>query len=140
MAENQGNSKGNVVPATTRGGGRGGNIINVPNPPVITDQAAQNVASQLSAQILNKTNVMLKQEIIKLPEFYGQPNKDTIKAMDLISRIDKCQVSNDLNDITTNANFRLCLWGEAEEWLTSKARHLRLTPEQKTWTRIRPIF
>ncbi len=50
--------------------------------PVIADQAAQNVASQLSAQILNKTNVMLKQEIIKLPEFYGQPNKDTIKAMD----------------------------------------------------------
>ncbi len=32
--------------------------------------------------------------------------------------------------------FCLCLRGEAEKWLASTARHLELTPAQKTWTRI----
>jgi UDP-2,3-diacylglucosamine pyrophosphatase LpxH len=94
----------------------------------------------LAQQILNNINIKLKKEVIKLPGFYGQSNKDTIFAMDFISRIDKCQISNDWNDIATYSNFWLCLHGEAKEWLASKARHLHLTLEQKTWTWIWPIF
>jgi hypothetical protein len=52
-------------------------------------------------------NVTLKQEVIKIPEFYGQTNKDTVSAMDFISRVDECQISNDWNDITTFTNFQL---------------------------------
>ena len=113
MAENQGNSNSNVIPGTSRGGG--GNNANVHNPLVVADHAAQNAAVQLAQQILNNINITLKKEVIKLPGFYGQSNKDTIFAMDLISRIDKCQISNDWNDIATYSNFWLCLHGEAKE-------------------------
>ena len=57
-----------------------------------------------------------------------------------MARIDECQIANDWNDTTTYANFSLCLRGEADEWLASKVRLLELTPAQKTWTRIRPLF
>jgi hypothetical protein len=116
------------------------NNANQANQTAIIDQAVQIAAAQLAQQILNITKDTLKQEVIKIPEFYGQTNKDTISAMDFISRVDKCQISKDWNDITTFANFRLCLRGEAERWLTSTIRHLCLMPEQKTWTRIRPLF
>jgi hypothetical protein len=98
---------------------------------VVIDPAKQNAVAQLAQQIMANTNLTLKQDVIKLPEFYGQVGKDTISAMDLISRIDKCQVSNDWNDITTFSNFRLVLWGEAKEWLASIICHLQLTPAQK---------
>jgi hypothetical protein len=38
---------------------------------VIIDPAAQNAAAQLAQRILTNTNVMLKQEIVKLPGFFG---------------------------------------------------------------------
>jgi hypothetical protein len=82
----------------------------------------------------------LKQEIVKIPEFFGEKAKDTVTAQEFILRIDEYQVSNDWNDTTTFANFQLCLRGEAEEWLSSTVRHLKLTAAQKTWTRIRPLF
>jgi hypothetical protein len=86
---------------------------------VVVDPAQQNAAAQLAQQILANTNVTLKQEVIKLSEFYGQTGKDTISAMKIISRIDRCHVSNDWNDVTTFASFQLCLRGEAKEWLAS---------------------
>ncbi len=82
----------------------------------------------------------LEQEVFKIPEFFGEKTKDTVTAQEFILRIDECQISNDWNDTTTFANFRLCLRGEAEEWLSSTVRHLKLTAAQKTWTRIRPLF
>jgi hypothetical protein len=82
----------------------------------------------------------LKQEIVIIPEFFGEKAKDTVTAQELISRIDECQVSNDWNNTMTFANFCLCLRGEAEEWLSSTVRLLNLTAAQKTWTRIRPLF
>ncbi len=86
---------------------------------VIIDQAAQNVAAPLAQQILANTNVTLKQEIVKILEYFGEKSKDTVTAQEFISRIDECQVSKDWNDTTTFPNFRLCLWGEAEKWLSS---------------------
>jgi hypothetical protein len=87
-------------------------------------------AAQLVQQILKNTNVTLKQEVIKLPELFGQARKDTISALDFISRIDECQVSNDWNNVTTYANFCLCLRGEAEKWVASKACYLELTSKR----------
>jgi hypothetical protein len=50
------------------GGSGAGHVVQNQN--VIIDPAAQNAAAQLAQRILTNTNVMLKQEIIKLPEFF----------------------------------------------------------------------
>jgi hypothetical protein len=92
---------------------------NQPIVPPASNNAAS--AAQLAHQILKNTNITLKQEVIKLPELFSQARKDTISTLDFISRIDECQVSNDWNNVTTNANFRLCLRGEAEKLLASKS-------------------
>jgi len=99
---------------------------------VIVDSAAQGADAQLAKQILANTNMTLKQEVVKLPEFYGQPEKDTISALDFISRIAECQISNEWNDVRTFSNFRLDLRGQADKWLTSTVCHLSLTVAQRT--------
>jgi hypothetical protein len=99
-----------------------------------------NDATHFAQQILANTNVTLKTEVVKLPEFYGQPDKDTISAMEFMARIDECQVTNEWNDTTTFSNFWLALRGQADKWLSSIVCHLQLTAAQKTWTRIQPIF
>jgi hypothetical protein len=123
-------------------GGSGANANNANNVAqnIVFNPAAQNTAARLTQQILANMNVTLKQEIVKIPEFFGEKAKDTVTVQEFISRIDECQVSNDWNDTTTFANFWLCLRGEAEEWLSSTVRHLKLTVAQKTWTWIRPLF
>jgi len=131
MAENQ-------PPNPVAGASGTGRVAQNQN--VIINLAVQNAAAQMAQQILANTNVMLKQEVVKIPEFFGEKSKDTVTAQEFISRIDKCQVSNNWNDTTTFANFCLCLRGEAEEWLSSKVCHLKLMAAQKTWTRIRPLF
>jgi hypothetical protein len=75
------------------------------NQNVVINPAAQGAAAQLAQQILANTNVTLKQEIVKIPEFFGKKAKDTVTAQEFILRIDECQVSNDWNDTTTFANF-----------------------------------
>ncbi len=69
-----------------------------------------------------------------------EEGKDTVTATQFMARINECQVANDWNDTTTYANFSLCLRGEADEWLASKVRLLKLTAAQRTWTRVRPLF
>jgi hypothetical protein len=96
--------------------------------------------ANLARQIQANTNVTMKTEVVKLPDFYGDPSKDTITALKLMARINKCQVSNEWNDIMTFSYFRLALCGQADKWLSSVVRHLQFTPAQKTWTRIRPSF
>jgi hypothetical protein len=99
-------------------GGSGGNNANVAQN-IMVNPAAQHAAAQLAQQILANINVTLRQEIVKIPEYYGEKTKDTVSAQEFINRINECQVSNDWNDTTTYANFRLCLRGKAEEWLSS---------------------
>ncbi len=50
------------------------------NQNIVVNPAAQNAAAQLAQQILANTNVTLKQEIIKIPEFFGEKAKDTDTA------------------------------------------------------------
>jgi hypothetical protein len=60
-------------------GGSGLNQQNVQNvqPPVQGNNDAANLAEQIQAN----TNVTMKTEVIKLPDFYGEPGKDTITAL-----------------------------------------------------------
>jgi hypothetical protein len=55
----------NPVPG---GSGRAGQVV---QQQVVVDPAAQNAAAQLAQQILANTNVTLRQEIVKIPEYYG---------------------------------------------------------------------
>jgi hypothetical protein len=102
-------------PNPVAGGSSLGNNANVAqnNAPVqqnvVVNPAAQQAAAQLAQQILANTNVTLKQEIVKIPEFFGEKGKDIVTAQEFVTRIDECQVSNDWNDTMTFANFRLCL-------------------------------
>jgi len=122
------------------GGSGTGRTVPVQAQNVVIDANAQAAAAQMAQQILANTNVTLKQELVKIPDFWGEKGKDTVTATQFMARIDECQVANDLKDTTTYANFSLCLRGEADEWLTSKVRLLELTAAQRTWTRVRPLF
>jgi hypothetical protein len=131
MAENGNN--GNPV-----AGGSGLNQQNVQqNQPAVQGNDG---TAQLARQIQANTNVTMKTEVVKLPDFYGEPGKDTVTALKFMARINKCQVTNKWNDITTFSYFRLALRGQADKWLSSIVRHLQLTAAQKTWTHIRPVF
>jgi hypothetical protein len=61
------------------GGSGQGNVINRQQN-IIVDPTAQGAAAQLAQQILANTNVTLKQEIVKIPEFWGEKGKDTVTA------------------------------------------------------------
>jgi hypothetical protein len=127
------NSNGNPV-----AGGSGLNQQNVQN--VQPPDQGNNDAANLARQIQANTNVMMKTEVIKLPDFFGEPGKDTITAHKFMARINECQVTNEWNYITTFLYLRLALRGQADKWLSSIVRHLQLTAAQKTWTHIRPVF
>jgi len=114
--------------------------VPVNNQNVVIDQNAQNAAAQMGQQILANTNVMLKQELVKIPDFWGEKSKDTITVTQFMARIDECQVANDWNDTTMYANFSLCLQGEANEWLAYTVRLHDLTAAKRTWTHIQPLF
>jgi hypothetical protein len=122
------------------GGSGTGRTVPVQAQNVVIDANAQAVAAQMAQQILAKTNVTLKQELSKFLIYRGKKGKDTVTATQFMARIDECQVANDWNDTTTYANFSLCLRGEADKWLASKVRLLKLKAAQRTWTRVRPLF
>ena len=121
------NGNGNPTP----GGSGTGRTVPVQAQNVVIDANAQAAAAQMAHQILANTNVTLKQELVKIPDFWGEKGKDTVTPTQFMARIDECQIANDWNDTTTYANFSLCLRGEADEWLASKVRLLDLTPAQK---------
>ncbi len=125
MAEN------NPPNSVTGGFGTGRNGV-PQNQNIVIDQVEQNLTAQLAQKILANTNVTLKQEMVKIPDFWGEEGKDTVTVTQFISSMDKCQVSNKLNHTTTFANFRLCLPGEADKWLAYTCRLLKLTLTQKT--------
>jgi hypothetical protein len=66
------NGIGNPVPG---GSGTGCNVpVQAQN--VVIDANAQAAASQMAQQILANTNVTLKQELVKIPDFWGEKGKD----------------------------------------------------------------
>jgi hypothetical protein len=60
------------------GGSGTGRNVPVNNQNVVIDQNAQNAAAQMAQQILANTNVTLKQELIKILDFWGEKSKDTV--------------------------------------------------------------
>jgi hypothetical protein len=100
MVDN-GNGNGNPV-----AGGSGLNQQNQQQPQNVVQGNNQNAdAACLAQQILANTNVTMKTEVVKLPDLYGQPEKDTISDLEFMARIDDCQVTNKWNDTTTFSYF-----------------------------------
>jgi len=75
----------NNLPNPVAGGSGTGHVVQQQN--IVIDQAARNAGAQLAQQILANTNVMLKQEIVKIPDIWGEKGKDTVTAAQLINRI-----------------------------------------------------
>jgi hypothetical protein len=68
------------------GSGTGNNAVVPPvQQNVVVNPAAQQAAAQLAQQILANTNVTLKQEIVKIPEFFGEKGKDTVTAQEFVT-------------------------------------------------------
>ena len=87
------------------GGSGTGRTVPVQAQNVVIDANAQAAAAQMAQQILANTNVTLKQELVKIPDFWGEKGKDTVTPTQFMARIDECQIANDWNDTTTYANF-----------------------------------
>jgi hypothetical protein len=122
------------------GGSVSGCNVPVNNQNVIIDANPQNAAAQMAQQILANANVTLKQELVKIPDFWGEKAKDTVTATQFMARIDECQFANDWNNTTMYANFSLYLHAEAIEWLAYTVRLHELSAAERTWTHICPLF
>jgi hypothetical protein len=69
----------------------------------------------------------LKMEQSKIPEFFGQKAKDTIKALELIKTIDSLMGSIGWKEQVAFHNFHLALRGSALNGRTPPANIRRLT-------------
>jgi hypothetical protein len=76
-----------------------------------------NPAMDLAQRIINNPNLNLKYENTKIMDFFGELAKDTITAINFITRVDKCQSANNWSDTTTYYNFSLVLQGTTNQYL-----------------------
>ncbi len=82
----------------------------------------------------------LKIQQTKLPEFWGQKDKDSISANEFVKRVDKMMSANNWSDKVAFNNFGLALKGEANTWLDSQVMLKKIVGDRERWTIIRPFF
>jgi hypothetical protein len=85
-------------------------------------------------------NIDLKLQQTKLPEFWGQKEKDSISANEFVKRVDKMMSSNNWSDKVAFDNFGLALKGEANTWLDSQVILKQIEGDRECWSIIRPFF
>jgi hypothetical protein len=84
--------------------------------------------------------INLKVEQTKLPEFWGQREKDSITANAFIQRVDNMMAANNWTDHIAFRNFALVLRGSADVWLKSQETLEDITGDRRAWTIVRPLF
>ena len=84
--------------------------------------------------------ISLKVEQTKLPEFWGQKEKDSITPNAFIQRVDNMMAANGWTDHITFRNFALVLRGSADAWLKSQQTLEDIKGDRRTWTIVRPLF
>jgi hypothetical protein len=84
--------------------------------------------------------INLKVEQTKLPEFWGQKEKDSITANAFIQRVDNMMAANNWTDHVAFRNFALVLRGSADIWLKSQEILEDITGDRRLWTIVRPLF
>ncbi len=85
-------------------------------------------------------NIDLKLQQTKLPEFWGQKDKDSISAQEFVKLVDKMSSANNWSDKVAFDNFALALKGEANTWLDSQVTLKHIEGDRERWTIIRPFF
>ena len=78
--------------------------------------------------------INLKVEQTKLPEFWGQREKDSITANAFIQRVDNMMAANNWSDHIAFRNFALVLRGSADIWLKSQEILEDITGDRRLWT------
>jgi hypothetical protein len=73
----------------------------------------------------------LKVQLTKLPEFWGQKDKDSITANKFVKRVDKMMSANGWSDKIAFDNFALALRGSANTWLDSQVILKRISGDRK---------
>jgi hypothetical protein len=114
----------NVQPINDGNNDRDGNV------PIHHAQAVQGADGGIS----------LKVEQTKLPEFWGQKEKDSITPNAFIQRVDNMMAANGWTDHITFRNFALVLRGSADAWLKSQQTLEDIKGDRRTWTIVRPLF
>ena len=84
--------------------------------------------------------INLKVEQTKLPEFWGQREKDSITANAFIQRVDNMMAANNWSDHIAFRNFALVLRGSADVWIKSQETLEDITGDRRAWTIVRPLF
>jgi hypothetical protein len=84
--------------------------------------------------------INLKVEQTKLPEFWGQKEKDSITPNAFIQRVDNLTAANGWSDHIAFRNFALVLRGSVIVWLESQAMLDDITGDHRAWTIVRPLF
>ena len=76
----------------------------------------------------------------KLPEFWGQKDKDSITANEFVKRVDKMMSANNWSNKIAFDIFGLALHGSANTWLDSQVTLMKIVGDQERWTIIWPFF
>jgi hypothetical protein len=84
--------------------------------------------------------INLKVEQTKLPEFWGQREKDSITPNAFIQRVDNMMSVNNRSDHIAFRNFALVLRGSTDILLKSQETLEDITCDRRAWTIIRPFF
>jgi len=84
--------------------------------------------------------INLKVEQTKLPEFWGQKEKDSITPNAFIQRVGNMAAVNAWTDHIAFRNFALVFRGSADTWLKSQETLEDITGDRRAWTIIRPFF
>jgi hypothetical protein len=79
-------------------------------------------------------------EKAKLPEFWGQKDKDSIAAAECAKQIDWTMLANDWTDKEAFDNFGMALHGSANIWLELMVTLSKIKCEREQWTIIKPFF
>jgi hypothetical protein len=85
-------------------------------------------------------NIDLKLQQTKLPEFWGQKEKDSISAHEFVKRVDKMASANNWSDKVAFDNVGLALKGQANVWLDSQITIQHVEGDREQWSIIRPFF
>jgi hypothetical protein len=114
-------------------------------PPAAPVNPVQPPAGQVpivQAQVVQGANgnMDLKIQQTKLPEFWGQKEKDSISANEFVKRVDKMMSANNWSDKVAFDNFGLALKGEANTWLDSQVILKQIEGDRERWTIIQPFF
>jgi hypothetical protein len=94
------------------------------NVPIVQAQVVQGADGGMAVKV--KQN--------KLPEFWGQKDKDSITSNEFVKCVDKMMSANNWSDKITFDNFRLALKGSANTWLDSQVLLKKISGDRERWT------